>query len=78
MQNRFVRVHDCEDQSYNGEHEHTYHTYELEYALKQSEIQTLLFRDKFQPLITSEYSTKICPEAYEANPRRISSDKFPF
>ncbi len=55
-----------------------YRTYELEYALKQSEIQTLIIQGRFK---TSDYVGmfyEACPEAYEAKPGRISSDKFPF
>jgi fatty-acyl-CoA synthase len=55
-----------------------YRTYELEYALKQSEIQTFIIQGRFK---TSDYVGmfyEACPEAYEAKPGRISSDKFPF
>ncbi|HZK31245.1 MAG TPA: AMP-binding protein, partial [Methanoregula sp.] len=55
-----------------------YRTYELEYALKQSEIRTLIIQGRFK---TSDYVGmfyEACPEAYEAKPGRISSDKFPF
>jgi fatty-acyl-CoA synthase len=55
-----------------------YRTYELEYALKQSEIQTLIIQGRFK---TSDYVGmfyEACPEAYEAKPGRISSEKFPF
>ena len=56
----------------------SYRTYELEYALKQSEIQTLIIQGRFK---TSDYVGmfyEACPEAYEAKPGRISSEKFPF
>jgi fatty-acyl-CoA synthase len=55
-----------------------YRTYELEYALKQSEIQTLIIQGRFK---TSDYVGmfyEACPGAYEAKPGRISSEKFPF
>ena len=55
-----------------------YRTYELEYALKQSEVQTLIIQGRFK---TSDYVGmfyEACPEANEAKPGRISSDKFPF
>ncbi len=55
-----------------------YRTYELEYALKQSEIQTFIVQGRFK---TSDYVGmfyEACPEAYEAKPGRISSEKFPF
>jgi fatty-acyl-CoA synthase len=55
-----------------------YRTYELEYALKQSEIQTLILQGRFK---TSDYVGmfyEACPEAYEQKPGRISSEKFPF
>jgi len=55
-----------------------YRTYELEYALKQSEIQTFIIQGRFK---TSDYVGmfyEACPEAYEAKPGRISSEKFPF
>jgi fatty-acyl-CoA synthase len=55
-----------------------YRTYELEYALKQSEIRTLIIQGRFK---TSDYVGmfyEACPEAYEAKPGRISSDKVTF
>ncbi len=55
-----------------------YRTYELEYALKQSESQTLFIQGRFK---TSDYIGmfyKACPEAYECKAGRISSEKFPF
>ena len=55
-----------------------YRTYELEYALKQSEIQTLILQGRFK---TSDYVGmfyEACPEAWEQKPGRISSEKFPF
>ena len=55
-----------------------YRTYELEYALKQSEIQTLILQGRFK---TSDYVGmfyEACPEAYEQKPGKISSEKFPF
>jgi len=55
-----------------------YRTYELEYALKQSEVSTLIIQGRFK---TSDYVGMFyesCPEAYEAKPGKISSEKFPF
>jgi len=55
-----------------------YRTYELEYVLKQAEIQTLIVQGRFK---TSDYMGmfyEACPEAYESKPGRISSEKFPF
>ena len=55
-----------------------YRTYELEYVLKQAEIQTLLIQGRFK---TSDYVGmfyEACPEAYEQKPGRIASEKFPF
>ncbi len=55
-----------------------YRTYELEYALKQSEVQTLIVQGRFK---TSDYVGmfyECCPEAFEARPGRINSDRLPF
>jgi fatty-acyl-CoA synthase len=55
-----------------------YRTYELEYALKQSEVQTLILQGRFK---TSDYVGmfyETCPEAYEQKPGHLSSEKFPF
>jgi fatty-acyl-CoA synthase len=55
-----------------------YRTYELEYALKQSEVQTIIIQGRFK---TSDYIGmfyEACPEAYESKPGRIMSEKFPF
>jgi len=55
-----------------------YRTYEFEYALKQSEVQTLILQGRFK---TSDYVGMFyesCPEAFEAKPGRINCDKFPF
>jgi len=55
-----------------------YRTYELEYVLRQAEIQTLIIQGRFK---TSDYVGmfyEACPEAYEARPGRITSEKFPF
>jgi fatty-acyl-CoA synthase len=56
----------------------SYRTYELEYVLKQAEIQTIIIQGSFK---TSDYVGmfyEACPEAFEAKPGRISSEKFPF
>ena len=55
-----------------------YRTYKLEYVLKQAEIQTLILQGRFK---TSDYVGmfyEACPEAYEAKPGKISSEKYPF
>ncbi len=55
-----------------------YRTYEFEYAVKQSEVQTLLIQGRFK---TSDYVGmfyEACPEAFEGKPGRINSEKFPF
>ncbi|WP_292367574.1 AMP-binding protein [Methanoregula sp. UBA64] len=55
-----------------------YRTYELEYALKQAEIQTLILQGRFK---TSDYVGmfyEACPEAYEQKAGKVSSEKFPF
>ena len=56
----------------------SYRTYELEYVIKQAEIQTIIIQGRFK---TSDYVGmfyEACPEAFEAKPGRISSEKFPF
>jgi len=55
-----------------------YRTYELEYALKQSEVQTLIIQGQFK---TSDYIGMFyesCPEAKASRPGRINSDTFPY
>lgn len=55
-----------------------YRIYELEYVLKQAEIQTLVIQGRFK---TSDYVGmfyEACPEAYESRPGMLSSEKFPF
>jgi len=55
-----------------------YRTYEFEYAMRQAEVQTLLLMGRFK---TSDYVGMFyesCPEAFEARPGKIKSDKFPF
>jgi fatty-acyl-CoA synthase len=55
-----------------------YRTYELEYALRQSEVSTLIIQGRFK---TSDYVGmfyEACPEACEAKPGKIRSEKFPF
>ncbi len=55
-----------------------YRTYELEYVLKQAEIQTLILQGRFK---TSDYVGmfyEACPEAFEARAGRITVEKFPF
>ena len=55
-----------------------YRTYELEYVLKQAEIQTLILQDRFK---TSDYAamfSEACPEASGSRPGKLNSGKFPF
>ena len=55
-----------------------YRTFELEYALKQSEVDTLILQGRFK---TSDYVGmfyEACPEAFEAKPGRLRSEKFPY
>ncbi len=55
-----------------------YRTYELEYVLKQSEIQTLILQERFK---TSDYVGmfyEACPEAHESVAGKLNSEKFPF
>lgn len=55
-----------------------YRTHELEYALRQSETQTLLLMDRFK---TSDYVKmfyEVCPEARTSKLGQIHSEKLPF
>ena len=55
-----------------------YRTYELEYALRQSEVQTLIVQGRFK---TSDYVGmfyEACPEAFDCKAGRVQSEKFPF
>jgi len=55
-----------------------YRTFELEYAMKQSEVQTLIIQGQFK---TSDYIGMFyesCPEAKTSRPGRINSDTFPY
>jgi fatty-acyl-CoA synthase len=55
-----------------------YRTYELEYVLKQAEIQTLIIQGRFK---TSDYVGmfyEACPEAYESRPGKTNLEKLPF
>ncbi|MDD4133134.1 MAG: AMP-binding protein [Methanocorpusculum sp.] len=55
-----------------------YRTFELEYALKQSEVDTLILQGKFK---TSDYVGmfyEACPEAFESKAGKIRSEKFPY
>jgi fatty-acyl-CoA synthase len=55
-----------------------YRTYELEYVLKQAEIQTLIIQDRFK---TSDYAgmlNEACPEIAGSRPGHLNSEKFPF
>lgn len=55
-----------------------YRTFELEYALKQSEVQTLIIQGQFK---TSDYLGMFyesCPEAKVSRAGRTNSDTFPY
>ncbi len=55
-----------------------YRPFELEYSLKQAEVKLLILQGRFK---TSDYVGmfyETCPEAYESQPGRIMSEKFPF
>jgi fatty-acyl-CoA synthase len=55
-----------------------YRTYELEYVLRQAEVQTLILQGRFK---TSDYVGmfyEACPGAYDSRAGRLNSEKFPF
>ncbi len=55
-----------------------YRTYELEYVLKQAEIQTVIVQGRFK---TSDYVgmfREACPEAETSRPGHLETEKFPF
>lgn len=55
-----------------------YRTYELEYVLKQAEIQTIIVQGRFK---TSDYVgmfREACPEVVESRPGHLKTEKFPF
>ena len=55
-----------------------YRPVELDYVLRQSEVKLILIQGRFK---TSDYVGmfyEVCPEAYEARPGKISTEKFPF
>ncbi|MDD4127397.1 MAG: AMP-binding protein, partial [Methanomicrobium sp.] len=55
-----------------------YRTFELEYALKQSEVHTLILQGRFK---NSDYVGMLyeaCPEIIESRAGKISTEKFPF
>jgi len=55
-----------------------YRTHELEYALRQSETQTLLLLDRFKGSNYAKMFYEVCPEAKTSKPGNIHSDKLPF
>ena len=55
-----------------------YRSFELEYALRQSEIHTLILQGRFKDSDYVGMFYEACPDAIEAQPGRISSEKFPF
>jgi len=55
-----------------------YRTYELEYVMKQAEIQTVIVQGRFK---TSDYAgmfREACPEVSTSRPGHFKSEKFPF
>ncbi len=55
-----------------------YRTYELEYVLRQAEIQTVILQDRFK---TSDYVgmfLEACPEVAASRPGHLHTEKFPF
>lgn len=55
-----------------------YRPVELDYVLRQSEVKLIIIQGRFK---TSDYVGmfyEVCPEAYEASPGKISSEKYPF
>ncbi|MCU0632681.1 MAG: AMP-binding protein [Methanolinea sp.] len=55
-----------------------YRTYELEYVLRQAEIQTIIVQGRFK---TSDYVgmfCEACPEVSTSRPGHLESEKFPF
>ncbi len=55
-----------------------YRTYELEYVLKQAEIQTVIVQGRFK---TSDYVgmfREACPEVDTSRPGHLETEKFPF
>jgi len=56
----------------------SYRTYELEYALKQAEVHTLIMMGRFKNSDYVGMFYEACPEAIEARPGHINSEKFPF
>ena len=55
-----------------------YRTHELEYALRQSEAQTLLLMDRFKSSDYIKMFYEVCPEAKTSKPGQIHSEKLPF
>lgn len=55
-----------------------YRTHELEYALRQSEAQALLLMDRFKSSDYIQMFFQVCPEARDAKPGDIHSEKLPF
>lgn len=55
-----------------------YRTYELEYVLRQAELQTVILQDRFK---TSDYVGMFlgaCPEVTASRPGHLHTEKFPF
>jgi fatty-acyl-CoA synthase len=55
-----------------------YRTHELEYVLKQAEVQGLLLIDSFKTSNYVKMFNEVCPEAKESKPGKICSENLPF
>src|SRR5512138_3589781 len=55
-----------------------YRTHELEYVLKQSEVQGLLLIDSFKTSNYVKMFNEVCPEAKDSKPGKINSENLPF
>ncbi len=55
-----------------------YRTFELDYALKQAEVHTLILQGRFKSSDYVGMFYEACPEAIESRPGKLSSEKYPF
>ncbi|WP_165078057.1 AMP-binding protein, partial [Methanogenium sp. MK-MG] len=55
-----------------------YRTFELDYALKQAELHTLILQGRFKSSDYVGMFYEACPEAIESRPGKLSSEKYPF
>jgi len=54
-----------------------YRTHELEYALQQSEAETIILMDSFKSSLYREMLLEVCPEIAECEEGKIKADKLP-